>query len=238
MHYAIVKCERVQVKWEHRKRKKDNFWKKHCYEYLDKLLNDNKYNIYTWDSLKNAEENWDKYSNDRELYNGWIKNGQCTLWEGEVNQERLRIKDNLYIPSLEIYLEIKKVEVNPNGEIFYYVEYDKEFYDTVEKSRLKAIEEWIKNSYSEIEKFEDLNSYKETKTQSRIDYEEYLKYKESILNKKNEVFIDEIIVEDKYVKKEDVVQSKEDLQWETVALIGVLGLFGLMTLMIIIGILN
>lgn len=250
MHYAIVKCERVQKEWYYKK--KDSYWKDDVYKGLNKYIeeeSDYMKKVYL-ESLGRAESYWrEEIENRLGTYVNHIKNGQCILWEGEVNQERLRITDNLYIPKLDKYLEINKVETTPDGKITYYVNYTKVFYDTSEKSRLKSIEEWMTNEYQEVDKFEELKEYKDIPSKYRKEYEDYLKYKESLLNgsKSKDELVDNLIA--KYEKsdednsytiefKKEVEIDTDDLNWQNIVMISILGFFGLITFMILVSILN
>jgi len=167
MHYAKVKCDRYQESWVRHIPERRDFWKQGYIRNMMKLktggFSDSEYNTkeYYEAEAKSYLEAWEKYPlDDRHMIQNQVLNGQCVLWEGEVNQERLREGDNLFIPNIEKYLEIKRVELHQDGTIVYYVEYKKVFNDTVEIERLKCVEEWFTTDYGQHSTFEELKKYK------------------------------------------------------------------------------
>lgn len=227
MHYAVVKCERVQVEWFYRGKCDNSYWKDSSYKYLMKYIKANEsfskshYQSSLYDYEKHWMERIEQNKVERYFREEYIKNGQCNLWEGEVNQERLRITDKLYIPNIEEYLSITDVETTPDGKITYYVKYIKRFYDTHEQSRLKQIEKWIDSEYPDSDSFEDLKVYKDVSNEDREDYEKYLKYKEELLNGNsngNTQLKTSKVGKNIYLKKSE--DNVEDEKWENVTVIG------------------
>lgn len=164
MHYAVVKCEREEIMWKYYdNRIKIKLYRDKTYEELkvisEKQIRDEDVSPY-YSTYANLKDKW-KYAIDSHgIKFRRYKNGLCVLWEGNVNQERLRASDYLYIPTVKKHLRIDKVETNPDGSIVYYVNYIKLFNETGEESRLKAIEDWLSAEYPEVKKFSDMNKYK------------------------------------------------------------------------------
>lgn len=248
-HYAIVKCERVQKIWKYNKN--SSYYDRYLRHGWNKNDSANlfiKYNTniikedfdHTWgqdekyyqERIDLLLRSWENEFIDRKVEEDAVRNGQCILWEGEVEQERLRVDDNIFIPTVGKYLPITKVELSPNGEIVYYVEYTKYFDDTKEKFRLQAVEDWIDGEFgSHIESYEELKQYKDSLTEQRQLYQNALEEVEKIRKEHKS----QIKVGSKKQNPTPYVRPIEnrdesDIQWEQWALFG--GLFGLFLLVV------
>lgn len=264
-HYAIVKCDRYQETWSFAKRDwdsshhGDSFWPTTYLGEVSRLEN-KKYFPYVKarretkedliEKIRGTEKHWREevyersYSFHKEFSFGQekIKNGTCVLWEGEVNLSRLREGDSLFIPTIEKYLRINKVELNPDGKIFYYVDYKKLFYDTVEQDRLKAVNKFIDEMYGNIESFEDMKQY-------RYDRNSYIEYFEKITGETN-LLIKNLLQEDcvavakpkepvveehKQSSKETTLEDNPDKQWEKTSMLILVGGIVVLAILFLIG---
>jgi len=228
-HYAIVKCDRYQVGWKNKSIGFQYF--KEAYlnskDELNSLLSDNyfyhKYEIWAQEYC----ERWLEAIKNSKLYGTLILNGECILWEGDVNQERLRVGDNLYIPSIKTYLPINEVRLKADGEVVYYVNYHKKFYDTAEQDRQSAINDWFLNHFEGLDTFEELQQYQYKNIPLMQDY------LDTVSAKPEKNIIAQTSIDD-YTPTPETMRDKEDLSWENILLICGIGAIVIITAMIMI----
>lgn len=264
-HYAIVKCDRYQETWSFAKRDwdssyhGDSFWptmylrevhqlkNKEYFPYI-KSRRQTKENLIS--TIKSTERHWREdvckksYLFHKEFSFGKsnIKNGTCVLWEGEVNLSRLREGDNLFIPTIEKYLLINKVELNPDGKIFYYVDYKKIFHDTVEQDRIKAVDRFIDEMYGDVESFEEMKQYRHDRNSYVARFEEItgetnlliknlLQEDHAMITKPKESTVDNSAQSN----NELTLEEKPDKQWEKTSMFILIGGIVVLTLLFLIG---
>jgi len=254
-HYAIVKCERVELEaYYNNTTKWHDYWKNEATEALEALeKGEYNKNIYSYFSKSSWEERLLSYldswkSNTQEHYIGKTshKNGLYTIWEGLVNQERLRVSDTLYIPNLEEYKEIKKVELKPSGEIVYYIDHVETFKTTYETSRVKAVEKWFEDFYPNYISYNELKEHKDERNSLIVEWEQHNKRAQKVLESEKRVptvvvggkEIVKNIATEKPVVIPQIVQKFDndaDEQWQNIVLFGFLGTIGIILLMLIFG---
>ena len=191
-------------------------------------------------------ENWESCTQEHYIGKKTYKNGLHTIWEGMIKLERLRVSDMLYIPTLEEYKEIKKVEVNPSGEIVYHIDHIEIFKTSYERSRVKSVEEWFESFYPNYSSYDELKQHKNERNPILVEWELYNKRAQKIL--KPEINISETVLDDK--EKLKIIQTEKpvdipkiiekfdndaDEQWQAIVLFGFLGTIGIVLLMLIFG---
>lgn len=267
-HYAIVKCDRYQTEWFYKTRKehRDQYGYRHL-AYVNDTFDEDYYmksvmrfigkDFNKWTTkeeveqeIKDRKESWSRDLKEDYYGRKNILNGLCVLWSGEINLERLRVGDSLYIESVEEYLLIKKVDLNPNGEIVYYVDHQEYFDDTLEASRLKMVDQFISKNYPDVDQFSDMLKYKDDIGARKKRFIEVTTAMEEKINQiKNPVaqLINDLppapktssefyadrdlgVVETSYPEPE--TKDDQDTLWQNMILFGVIGSLILLVLML------
>lgn len=67
------------------------------------------------------------------------------------------------------------MEVNPNGNVTYYTDYSKEFYDNSETSRIKAVANWFDMEYPMYDTYDKLINHKDDINKYKKEYDDFVK---------------------------------------------------------------